>query len=76
MRNLAQEAYAAAQIIGHELEFLRLNERFFTHQGKRHYVDFREESPPVELPGTGWFGSIVFERGIEHETGKITRIYH
>jgi LmbE family N-acetylglucosaminyl deacetylase len=53
-----QEAYAAAQVIGHELEFLRLNERFFTHQGKRYYVDFREEPPPVELPGTGWFGSV------------------
>ena len=53
-----QEAYAAAQIIGHELEFLRLNERFFTHQGKRHYVDFRKDSLPIELPGTGWFGSV------------------
>ena len=53
-----QEAYAAAQIIGHELEFLRLNERFFIYQGKRYYVDFREEPPPVELPGTGWFGSV------------------
>ena len=53
-----QEAYAAARIIGHELVFLRLNERFFTHQGNRHYVDFREEPPPVKLPGTGWFGSV------------------
>ena len=53
-----QEAHAAAQVIGHELEFLRLNERFFTHKGKRHYVDFREEPLPVELPGTGWFGSV------------------
>lgn len=53
-----QEAYAAAQIIGHELEFLRINERFFIHRGKRYYVDFREAPPPVELPGTGWFGSV------------------
>jgi LmbE family N-acetylglucosaminyl deacetylase len=53
-----QEAYAAAQVMGHELEFLRLNERFFTHRGKRYYVDFREKPPPVELPGTGWFGSV------------------
>jgi LmbE family N-acetylglucosaminyl deacetylase len=53
-----QEAYEAAQIIGHELEFLRINERFFTHGGKRYYVDFRENPPPVELPGTGWFGSV------------------
>ncbi len=53
-----QEAYQAAQIIGHELEFLRINERFFTHGGKRYYVDFREDPPPVELPGTGWFGSV------------------
>jgi len=53
-----QEAYQAAQIIGHELEFLRINERFFTHGGKRYYVDFRENPPPVELPGTGWFGSV------------------
>ena len=53
-----REAYMAAQIIGHELEFLHINERFFTHQGKRYYVDFREEPPPVELPGAGWFGSV------------------
>lgn len=53
-----QEAYAAAQIIGHELVFLRLNERFFTHEGKRYYVDFRETPLPIELPGTGWFGSV------------------
>ncbi len=53
-----QEAYAAAQIIGHELEFFRLNERFFTHKGIQYYVDFRENPPPVELPGTGWFGSV------------------
>jgi LmbE family N-acetylglucosaminyl deacetylase len=52
-----QEAYESAQVIGHELEFLRLNERFFTYQGKRYYVDFREEPLPVELPGTGWFGA-------------------
>ena len=53
-----QEAYAAAQVMGHELEFLKLNERFFTHRGKRYYVDFRETPLPVELPGTGWFGSV------------------
>ena len=53
-----QEAHESAQVIGHELEFLRLNERFFTYQGKRYYVDFRENPLPVELPGTGWFGSV------------------
>lgn len=53
-----QEAHAAAQVIGHELEFLRLNERFFTYEGKKYYVDFREDPLPVELPGTGWFGSV------------------
>jgi LmbE family N-acetylglucosaminyl deacetylase len=53
-----REAHEAAQVIGHELEFLRINERFFTHEGKRYYVDFRENQPPVELPGTGWFGSV------------------
>ena len=52
-----QEAHAAAQVIGHELEFLRINERFFVHEGKRYCVDFREGPPPVKLPGTGWFGS-------------------
>ncbi len=53
-----QEAHEAAQVIGHELEFLRINERFFTYEGKQHYVDFRQDPPPVELPGTGWFGSV------------------
>ena len=53
-----QEARAAAEVIGHELEFLRINERFFTHEAKRYYVDFRESPPPVALPGTGWFGSV------------------
>lgn len=53
-----QEAHAAAQVIGHELEFLRLNERFFTYEGKKYYVDFKEDPLPAELPGTGWFGSV------------------
>ncbi len=53
-----QEAHEAAQVMGHELEFLRINERFFTHEEKRYCVDFREDLPPVELPGTGWFGSV------------------
>ena len=52
-----QEAQAAAQLIGHDLEFLRINERFFVHEGQRHCVDFREGPPPVNLPGTGWFGT-------------------
>lgn len=65
-----QEAYAAAQVIGHELEFLRFNERFFMHQGKKYCVDFREELPPVALPGTGWFGSVspdaqAFEKKVQ-----------
>lgn len=58
-----QEAHAAAQVMGHELEFLRINERFFTHDGKRYCVDFREEPPPVKLPGTGWFGSVSPDAG-------------
>ncbi|MBN1672292.1 MAG: PIG-L family deacetylase [Kiritimatiellae bacterium] len=52
------EAAAAAAVLGCELEFLRLNERFFIERGTRHYVDFRPDPPPAELPGTGWFGSI------------------
>ena len=52
-----QEAQEAAQVIGYELEFLRINERFFVHEGKRHCVDFREGPPPAQLPGTGWLGS-------------------
>ncbi len=65
-----QEAYAAANVIGHELEFLRFNERFFTYQGKKYCVDFREEPPPVVLPGMGWLGSVspnaqVFEKKVQ-----------
>ena len=52
-----REASAAAQVIGHELEFLKINERFFVHEGKEHCVDFREGPPPANLPGTGWFGT-------------------
>ena len=50
-----REARAAAQVLGHDLVFLRLNERFFSHEGTTQCVDFRERPPAAVLPGTGWF---------------------
>ncbi len=51
-----REARAAATVLGHELEFVRLNERFYWHKGVRHYVDFTEQAPEVKLPGRHWLG--------------------
>ncbi|MBN1672306.1 MAG: PIG-L family deacetylase [Kiritimatiellae bacterium] len=67
-----QEAAAAAGVMGYELEFLRFNERFFTHEGKRYAVDFRDGPPPADLPGTGWFGSVSPDASVFAKTAEET----
>jgi LmbE family N-acetylglucosaminyl deacetylase len=52
-----REARDAAALLGHRVEFLRLNERFYWHDGTRFHMEYSESGPAVPLPGRGWLGN-------------------
>ena len=53
-----QEAMSAAALLGHQVEFMRINERFYPHNGKLEHLDYTETGPTAQLPGKGWLGVV------------------
>jgi len=53
-----REARESAALLGHHVEFMRYNERFYWINGERRYLDYTESMPDAELPGKGWLGVV------------------